>query len=250
MSKRASKFKKPSKKHQPKSLKIIHEDRDIIVIDKPSALLTTGNEKERNKTAIAYLNDYVRKGVIKSRNRVYVVHRLDRETSGIIIFAKHEEAQQHLKDEWFNTPGKIYHAVVHGTPPEKSGKISSYLAENGIHKMFSTKDKHKGKISETNYKIIRENADYSLLELELLTSRKHQSRVQLADAGFPIVGDKKYGNGEKGIKRLTLHATSIEITHPFSKKPMSFKTELPPYFEVFLKKQTHSKDAKEQQKKP
>lgn len=235
MRKRASKFKQPSKRHQPKSLKIIHEDRDIIVIDKPSALLTTGNEKERDKTAIAYLNDYVRKGVIKSRNRVYAVHRLDRETSGVIIFAKHEEAQEHLQDEWFNTSGKIYHAVVHGKPAAKSGKLSSYLAENGIHKMFSTKDKHKGKLAETTYKVIRENALYSLLELDLLTSRKHQSRVQLADAGCAIVGDKKYGNGEKGVKRLTLHATSIEITHPFSKEPMTFKTELPPYFEVFMK---------------
>ncbi len=248
MRKRASKFKQPSKKHQPKSLKIIHEDRDIIVIDKPSALLTTGNEKERAKTAIAYLNDYVRKGVIKSRNRVYAVHRLDRETSGIIVFAKHEQAQDHLQDEWFNTSGKIYHAVVHGTPPSKSGKLSSYLGENGIHKMFSTKDQRQGKLAETTYKVIKENGQYSLLELELLTSRKHQCRVQLADIGCPVVGDKKYGNGEKGVKRLTLHASSLKLTHPFSKEPMSFKTELPAYFEVFMKKDSPAK--KEQQREP
>lgn len=235
MRKRAKSFKKPSKKHQPKSLTIIHEDRDIIVIDKPCGLLTTGNEKERDKTAMAYLNDYVRKGVIKSRNRVYAIHRLDRETSGVIVFAKHEEAQEHLRNEWFETAQKIYHAVVHGSLEEKSGTFSSFLAENGIHKMFSTKDKKKGKFAETRYKVIRESTDYSLLELELLTSRKHQPRVQLSDAGHPIVGDKKYGNGEKGIKRLALHASAATITHPFSKEPMVFKAQLPPYFEVFLK---------------
>ncbi|MBT8036977.1 MAG: RluA family pseudouridine synthase [Verrucomicrobiae bacterium] len=235
MKKRAKKFKPTPKKYHPRSLTLLYEDHDILVIEKPSALLTMSNDRERDKTAYAYLNDYVRKGVAKSRNRVFIVHRLDRETSGVLVFAKHADAQRHLQDEWAHFQ-KTYYAVVHGQLTQKEGVITSYLAENGVHKMYSTKDKKKGKLSKTAYRVVKESQHHSLLQIELLTGRKHQIRVHLADAGHPVVGDKKYGPGEKGIKRLTLHAASMTITHPFSKETMTFKTEIPPYFEAFMKK--------------
>ena len=234
MKKRAKPFKPTPKKHHPKSLALIHEDHDVIVIAKPSGLLTMSNDRVSDKTAYAFINDYVRKGVAKSRNRVFIVHRLDRETSGLLVFAKHEEAKRYLQLEWANFE-KTYYAVVHGTLTEKKGTLSSYLAENGVHKMFSVSDANRGKYSETEYQVIKESKDYSLLKINLLTGRKHQIRVHLADLGHPVVGDKKYGRGEKGIKRLTLHAGSITFTHPYSEESMTFKTEIPPYFEAFMK---------------
>jgi len=235
MSKRGKKFKKPSKKHQPRSVTILHEDRDIIVVDKMNGLLTMASEKERDRTAYAYMNDYVRKGVAKSRKRVYIVHRLDRETSGILVFAKDIDAKSYLQQEWGNFQ-KTYYAVVHGHLPEKEGVITSYLAESGVHKMYSTKDSTKGKFSETAYKVLKESKDHSLLEIDLRTGRKHQIRVHLADQGCPVVGDKKYGTGEKGAIRLALHAGAMTITHPFSKETMTFKTAIPPYLESILKR--------------
>ncbi len=235
MSKRPKKFKKTPKKHQPKSLTILHEDRDIIVVDKMHGLLTMGSDRERERTAYAYMNHYVRKGVAKSKNRVFIVHRLDRETSGIIVFAKDVDAKSYLQQEWGNFT-KTYYAVVHGKMPKSEGVITSYLAEAGVHKVYSTKDTTKGKLSETVYRVIKETATHSLLELDLITGRKHQIRVHLADIGCPVVGDKKYGEGEKGAIRLALHSCSMTITHPFSKEEMTFKTEIPHYLEALMKR--------------
>jgi len=235
MSKRPKKIKKTPKKYQPKSLTVLHEDHDIIVVDKMHGLLTMGNDKERDRTAYAYLNDYVRKGVIKSRNRVYIVHRLDRETSGILVFAKHVDAKSFLQQEWAQCH-KTYYAVVHGKMPKSEGKISSYLSEAGVHKVYSGKDPKHGKLSETAYKVLKESKTHSLLQLDLLTGRKHQIRVHLADQGCPIVGDKKYGEGVKGAIRLALHAGALTIPHPFTKEIMTFKTEIPHYLEALMNK--------------
>ena len=230
-----TKFKKPVKKHQPRSVPIVHEDRDIIVVDKMHGLLTVASDKVKDRTAYAYLNDYVRKGVAKSRKRVFVVHRLDRETSGLLVFAKDEAAKSFLRQEWGKFQ-KTYYAVVRGQLPEKEGVISSYLAEQGVHKMYVTKDKEKGKFAETSYKVLKENKKYSLVQIDLHTERKHQIRVHLADVGCPIVGDKKYGEGEKGVKRLALHAGKMMIVHPFSHKPMTFETGMPAHFEMLMGK--------------
>jgi len=230
-----TKFKKPTKKHQPRSVKILHEDRDIIVVDKMCGLLTMASDKVRDRTAYAYLNDYVRKGVAKSRKRVFIVHRLDRETSGLLVFARDEAAKDYLQQEWRKFQ-KTYYAVVRGRLPEKEGVISSYLAESGVHKMYATKDREKGKLAKTAYKVLKENKNYSLVEIDLLTGRKHQIRVHFADLGCPVVGDKKYGEGEKGAKRLALHAGKMQILHPFSHKPMTFETEMPSYFEFLMGK--------------
>lgn len=227
-------FKRPPKKYQPRGLTILHEDRDIIVVDKMSGLLTVGNERERENTAYYRLNNYIRKGNQKSRSRVFIVHRLDRETSGIIIFAKSEKAKTYLQEEWASFKKK-YVAVIHGSLRDSEGVITSYLTENSVHKVYSIDDPEKGKIAKTGYKTLRENKKYSLVEVELITGRKNQIRVHFSEAGHPVVGDKKYGEKEKGIKRLSLHASSISIKHPFSKEKMTFTTKVPNYFKELVK---------------
>jgi len=226
-------FKSPPKKYQPRGLTILYEDHDILVVDKKSGLLTVSNEKIKENTAFFLLNDYVRKGNKKSRNRIFIVHRLDRETSGIIVFAKTEGAKRYLQDEWQGFKKK-YFAVVHGNLPEKEGLITSYLAENSAYKMYSVDDPKKGKLAKTGYKVLRESRKFSLLEIELHTGRKNQIRVHLSEKGCPVAGEKRYGEKEKGIKRLALHAASITITHPFTKEKMTFETRVPSYFKSLL----------------
>jgi tRNA pseudouridine32 synthase/23S rRNA pseudouridine746 synthase/23S rRNA pseudouridine1911/1915/1917 synthase len=204
-----------------------------LVVDKISGLLTIGNDKVRENTAYYLLNKYVRKGNQKSRNRVFIVHRLDRDTSGIIVLAKSENAKRYLQEEWHGFKKK-YYAVVHGALREKEGVISSYLVENRVHKMYSVNDPEKGKLAKTGYKVLRESKKYSLLEIDLLTGRKNQIRVHFSEKGCPVAGDKKYGEKEKGIKRLTLHAASIKILHPHTKKKMTFETRVPAYFKSLV----------------
>ena len=218
--------KRPSKKRQPKGLKILHEDKDVIVVEKPSGLLTVGTDRDKSRTVHYLLNDYVRKGNPKSRNRVYVVHRLDQDTSGILLFAKSEKAKQFLQENWEKTD-KRYLAILHGHLLPKEGKISSRLAENSAHKVYTTLNADRGKLSHTEYKVLKETGKFSLVEIHLLTGRKHQIRVHFADMGHPVAGDKKYGDESLASKRLALHARSISFTHPFNGRLMSFDTGMP-----------------------
>ncbi len=228
-------FKQPPKKFQPKGLSILYEDWDILVVDKVSGLLTVSTDRVREQTAYYLLNDYVRKGNSKSRNRVFIVHRLDRETSGILVFAKTENAKRFLQEEWQGFQKK-YYAVVRGTLPEKEGLITSYLVENSAHKMYSVSDPSKGKLAKTKYSVLKESPSYSLLEIDLLTGRKNQIRVHLADKGCPVVGDKKYGEKKQSAKRLCLHSASLTLVHPFSKEKMTFETKIPSYFGTLVAK--------------
>jgi tRNA pseudouridine32 synthase/23S rRNA pseudouridine746 synthase/23S rRNA pseudouridine1911/1915/1917 synthase len=188
-----------------------------------------GTDRIRSNTLYYKLTDYVRKGNPKSRERIFIVHRLDREASGILLFARHEQAKSCLQDQWEEVEKK-YLAIVHGKMTPKAGTITSYLAENDAHVVYSTVHATKGKLSRTSYSVLRERNSLSLLEIDLLTGRKHQIRVHLADKGNPIVGDKKYGNADKMHKRLALHATSIAFNHPFSDKRVAFETKIPKYF--------------------
>ena len=212
---------------------ILHEDRDIIVVDKPSGLLTISTDREKSRTAYFILTDYVRKGVAKSRNRIFIVHRLDRETSGILIFAKNEEAKFRLQDQWKDTEKK-YLAVVHGHCEKRSDTITTYLAENQARAVYNTTDPRKGKLSHTAYKVLKETKDFSLLEVELLTGRKHQIRVHLAGIGHPVVGDQRYGKEHNRYQRLALHARSISFKHPFSGEPLTFETKVPMFFNTLV----------------
>jgi tRNA pseudouridine32 synthase/23S rRNA pseudouridine746 synthase/23S rRNA pseudouridine1911/1915/1917 synthase len=225
----------PSKKHQPRGLPILHEDQDIIVVVKPAGMLTIGTDREKSRTAHYLLNDYVRKGNPKSRHRVYVVHRLDQDTSGILLFAKSEQTKKFLQDNWAQTE-KHYLAVVHGKLLTKEGTISSYLTENKAQKVYSTLDAAKGKLSQTAYKVLKEGKWFSLLDIHLLTGRKHQIRVHFAEKGHPVVGDRKYGKGDSGTKRLALHARSISFIHPTSGRPMGFDTGMPADFVRLISK--------------
>jgi RluA family pseudouridine synthase len=227
--KQSHKSSRPARKHQPGGLTILHEDKDIIVVEKPAGLLTIGTERDKSRTAHYLLNDYVRKGNPKSRNRVYVVHRLDQDTSGILLFAKSEQAKQFLQEHWPQTE-KHYLAIVHGSLTSKEGTISTCLAENAAQRVYVTQDSAKGKLSHTAYKVLKESKGLSLLDIQLLTGRKHQIRVHFAEQGHPIVGDRKYGNGDGRSKRLALHAKSISFIHPFNKRPMAFDTGMPEDF--------------------
>ena len=228
-------FKRISTKHQPKGLAILYEDQDILVVNKTNGLLTVSTDSEKEKTAYFLLNDYVKKGNARSKNRVFIVHRLDRETSGILVFAKNEKAKRYLQAEWkeFN---KIYFAVVHGRLLEKEGIITSYLLENKVHRMYSVNDSTKGKYSKTGYKVVKESRNFSLLDINLFMGRKNQIRVHFSEKGHPVVGDKIYGKIDKGIKRLALHAASLTISHPFRREKITFETELPLYFKTLINK--------------
>ncbi|MEN9399502.1 MAG: hypothetical protein RL632_603 [Bacteroidota bacterium] len=226
--------KLPPKKYQPSGLTILYEDQEIIVVDKAPGLLTIGTDREKERTAHFLLNDYVMKGNSRSKNRVYIVHRLDRETSGILVFAKNEQAKNFLQENWKDFEKK-YLAVVHGKLKHKQGEYSSYLMENKAFRVYSSKDSVAGKLARTGFKVLKETAELSLLEIDLFTGRKHQIRVHLSEKGHPVLGDKVYGTAEKGPQRLALHSFSLLIKHPFKKKEMTFETAIPAYFEELFK---------------
>ena len=219
---------KTPRKHRPRGLEIIYEDRDLLVINKEPGLLTMSFHRDESQTAERILTDYLRKGAARSRLRAFVVHRLDRETSGLLIFAKTEAVQQHLKDHWKEVD-KEYRAVVHGTLKDKSGTVSGYLAEDDDQFVYST-DQTKGKWSETQYEVIRENKLFSELKINLLTGRKNQIRVHFAELGHPVVGDTKYGLKGKKFERMALHSRAIAFNHPHNGKRMFFEAPVPDFF--------------------
>ncbi len=217
----------------PQGLVILHEDRDIVVVDKPAGLLTIGTERDKSRTAYFILTDYVRKGCARSRNRVFIVHRLDRDTSGVLVFAKSEEAKLRLQAAWGETE-KTYLAVVHGRCPKSEETITTYLAENQAHVMYSTSDPAKGKLSRTAYKVLKQTKAFALLEVNLLTGRKNQIRVHLAGIGHPIVGDRKYGRAKESCPGLALHARSISFDHPFSGQRLTVAAKAPGFFQKLM----------------
>ena len=215
--------------HLAKGLTILYEDREILVVDKPSGLLTVGADSGKSLTAYSILTNYIRKGSPRSRNRVFIVHRLDRDTSGVLLFAKTEEAKTRLQSQWDETRKK-YLAVVHGTCRKKSDTISTYLAENKAQVVYSTSDPAQGKLSHTAYQVLRQTKYHALLEVDLLTGRKNQIRVHLAGIGHPIVGDRKYGRADDNHPHLALHAQTIVFKHPQSGEELMFSAKVPGYF--------------------
>ena len=187
----------------------------------------------RDNTIHSALNQYVRKGNPRSRKCVYVVHRLDQGTSGVLVFAKTEHAQKFLKDNWKSTI-KTYYAVVHGRLAKKAGTISSYLAEDDEYVIHSSPNSTEGKLACTAYTVIKEARAFSLLKVNLLTGRKNQIRVHFADEGYPVAGDTKYGKSTTRCKRLALHSQSISFTHPFNGKWLTFEAKVPEYFSTLV----------------
>ncbi len=225
--------KRPTNKHLPKGLEILYEDESLIVVDKPAGLLSVATPTNKTQTAYCFLTDYVRKGYSKSRNRLFIVHRIDQWTSGVLVFAKSEEIKLRLQAHWKETEKK-YLAVVHGRLHQKEGIITSYLAENKAFVVYSTNDPAKGKLSRTAYKVLKETPLFSLLEITLLTGRKNQIRVHFADKGHPVVGDRKYGKAADKFKRLALHSKSISFRHPVTGRQLTLQAKPPAYFRCLL----------------
>ncbi|MBN1448498.1 MAG: RluA family pseudouridine synthase [Bacteroidetes bacterium] len=210
----------------PKGVLLLHEDDHIIVVQKPAGLLTMGTRTDKTTTVYAVLTDYVRRGYAKSRKRIFIVHRLDKDTSGILVFAKSEEIKRRLQEGWKDVE-KRYLAVVHGVPDRTSGMESCYLAENRAHVVYATRDQRNGKLSQTAWRVLESREDRSLLELRLLTGRKHQIRVHLSNMGHPILGDRIYGRRTDAGHALALHAVSLSFTHPASGEHVTFEVETP-----------------------
>ena len=202
------------------------------MVDKPAGLLTISTDREKEKTAYHALTDYVRKGATKSRKRIFIVHRLDRETSGVLLMAKTEEAKRMLQEQWWQTE-KHYLAVAHGHFNHMEDTISSYLAENAACRVYTTANAAAGKLARTAYRVLREVRGMSLLDITLLTGRKHQIRVHLAGIGHPIVGDKRYGQ-QDNARRLALHAWSLSFPHPADGNRLLVRSEPPALFRPFL----------------
>ncbi len=207
---------------------ILHEDNDLIVIEKEPGLLSIASADERHLTAYRQLTDYVRS--INPKNRIFVVHRLDRDTSGVMVFAKNKEAQQTLQNTWQESAReRAYIALVEGAV-KKDGTVTSWLTENKTFMVYSSPRPNDGKKAITHYKVLQSNRNFSLLQVNLDTGRKNQIRVHMQDIGHPVVGDKKYGSRNNSIGRLGLHANAIEIKHPSTGESMRFESKTPASF--------------------
>lgn len=226
---------KGQREYKNKFFDIVYEDAYIIVIEKKSGLLTIGTDREKERTAHAYLNEYVRQ---TNRNgRVYIVHRLDRDTSGLLVFAKDEKTKKKLQDNWKDiVKERKYVAVLSGDMEKDSGTVTSWLMENKVYVTYSSPLKNNGDKAVTHYRTIKRANGYSLVELELETGRKNQIRVHMNDLHHPIVGDEKYGDGSNPIGRLALHAFKLSFYHPVSGKLMDFETPYPSSFKKLFEK--------------
>lgn len=210
-------------------LHILYEDDDLIVVHKDSGLLSVATDKEQEVTAYRQLTTHVR--VEHPNNRIFIVHRLDRDTSGVMMFAKREEIQKSLQDAWRDTvEERTYIALVEGKVKQTEGTITSYLKESKTLKMYSTPYANEGQKAITHFKTLEAESEYSLLEVQLETGRKNQIRVHMEELGHPIVGDKKYGARSRGIGRLGLHANVLSFTHPTTGELMRFESPVPKVF--------------------
>lgn len=217
-----------------KKLDIIYEDKNIIVVNKPSGLLTVSTEKEKEKTPFKEVSLYVKKSNPKAK--IFIIHRLDKDTSGIVIFAKNQNIKYKYQNNWDNLVIKRgYTAVVEGTLIKKKDTIKSYLRETKTFMVYSTNDRENGKLAITNYNVIKENKKYSMLDIDIKTGRKNQIRVHMNDINHPILGDKKYGDKKSNFSRLMLHASILIIINPITKKKMEFVSDTPKSFDLLFK---------------
>lgn len=216
------------------ALPIIYEDDELIVINKPSGLLTIPSDNEKGRTAYRMVNDYVQQ---KDRHsRIFVVHRLDEDTSGVLMFAKNPKIKDILQKNWSEIVlQRGYFAVVEGRMEKPEDTYVDYLKENALNLMYVTDDRKNGKKCVTQYKVLKANKLYSLLDVNIDTGRKNQIRVQLGHRGHHVIGDDKYGEPADPIKRLGLHAYKLKFVHPLSKKIYEFKAEIPKEFENLFK---------------
>jgi len=208
---------------------IVYEDQHLIVIDKMAGLLSMATETEKRATAYSLLSKHVKKQ--DKSNKIFIVHRLDRETSGLMLFAKSETVKNKLQETWNDTViERTYIAVVEGSVEKQEGTISSYLSEDKVFKMHSSPHSGSGKEAITHFSILKKNNTYSLLKVNLETGRKNQIRIHMQEMGHSIAGDKKYGAATNPIKRLGLHAQQLSFIHPINGEKMNFETKIPRVF--------------------
>lgn len=228
---------KGTREFSSRVLKIIYEDSYLLVVDKREGLLSIGTDKQKERTAHSILNEYVSRA--SKQNRVYIVHRLDKDTSGLMIFAKDEKTKMKLQDNWENIiTDRRYVAALSGEMEKDSGVVTSWLMDNKMHVTYSSLTNNGGDKAITHYKTIKRANGYSLVELELETGRKNQIRVHMQDLKHPVLGDIKYGNGSDPIGRLCLHAFKLCFYHPVTNEFMEFETPYPSGFKkLFIKNQ-------------
>lgn len=217
-----------------KGLKTIYEDGDLIVIDKPAGLLSMASDAEKQYTAYHQLTDYVR--ISNPDHRIFIVHRLDRDTSGVMLFAKNEKVKRGLQDRWKEVvEDRAYIAVVEGRVKKKTDTIRSWLLETKTGVMYSGSKPGDGLEAITHYRLLQASDKYSLLEIRLETGRKNQIRAHMKDIGHSIVGDKKYGATTNPLGRLGLHAHILAFHHPATGELLRFETEVPKAFNRLIK---------------
>ena len=214
-----------------KKLNIIYEDKELLVIDKPSNLLTIATSKERNHTLYKEVREYIH----KKNQKVFIVNRLDKDTSGIVVFAKNERLKRTLQDNWNDIAKRYYIAVVEGKVKKKEDTLIDYLYETKTLDVFVSKTKD-GKKSILKYKVIDETSAYSMLDIEIKTGRRNQIRCQLDNMGNNIIGDKKYGAKKNPIGRLGLHAYKLILSIPGTKKEYIFESKMPQEFSKIFQK--------------
>lgn len=205
-----------------KDINILYEDDDFIVVNKPSNLLCVATNKEKNKTLYHLVREHIKK--YNKNNKIFIVHRLDKDTSGLVLFAKNEKIKRLLQEDWNKLVDRRYLALVEGYVEKEKDTIISFLQETKDMHVYSSTS---GKKASTTYKRIKANRKYSLLEIKINTGRKNQIRVHLSDISHPIVGDKKYNAKTNPVNRLCLHAYSLKFINPINNKKYFFKTEEP-----------------------
>lgn len=214
-------------------LKLVYEDAYLLVVEKKEGLLSVSTDRQKERTAQHILNEYVKRS--HRGNRVFVVHRLDRETSGLMMYAKDEKTQNTLRDNWHDiVTDRRYVAIVSGEMEKDYGTIESWLTDRKLYVSSSPVDDGEGKYAVTHYKTIKRANGCSLVELELETGRKNQIRVHMSDLGHPLVGDERYGSECDPLGRLALHAFKLCFYHPVTGELMEFETPYPGAFKTLM----------------
>jgi len=228
--------KPPPKKYLPRGIKILFEDADLVAVEKPAGMLSVPARYEPEKNALSLMTNFFRKGNPRSKKELFAVNRIDRETSGIVVFAKNLAFRERLHERWDEVE-KTYLAVARGRIEPVAGTLESWLVQDEnyrVHSVKSAGDFSRAKLAVSHYKTIRNfGARWTSLEVNLLTGRKNQIRVQFSECGNPLLGDAMYGDG-RGAERLALHAWKIAFTHPRTQERIEIVSEIPEFFRKFL----------------
>ena len=232
---------KGKKEFKSSLLKIVYEDAYLIVVNKREGLLSIGTDKQKERTAHSILNEYMQR--YAKERRIFIVHRLDKDTSGLMIFAKDEKTKITLQDHWDKIiQERKYVAVLSGETEQDQGTVTSWLKDNKVYITYSSPFNNGGDKAVTHYRAVKRANGYTLAELELETGRKNQIRVHMQDIKHPVVGDIKYGNGDNPLGRLGLHAFKLSFYHPVTGELMTYETPYPASFKNLFVKHRDKKE--------